>query len=444
MASLLLAERVAEILEGVHDEWLPLVHREYLTKALAGIDAAGDTNRTSPRPEMMFNFLRDCVPSEIVACIVGQDPYPDATNATGYCFSAWKAAGFPKSLQPIIDCLVKSQLIRQKPAYGDLRPLAVQGVLLLNAALTTREGTTKAHVSHWKPFMSFFVEKLCSMTTTRFLLWGADARNLVEPPANKHKRECFTWSHPSPVSDNQQPPAKKFVNCDHFARLNSALEAGKARPIWWAIDSPVMCFTDGSCPKNGSADAEAGFSGLIVGGHLAPTTVRGLVQPTAYALLDPLAPEKGFEPRGAAVTPTNNRGELLGFCWALLVLLRGRVLGNIEIVSDSDAIVVRMFNEYLPNRRKKGTAGQLANFDLVRIGEALLGALREQADSVKIIHTRAAHDRPCPPKTPGEGAREACYWHGNAKADRLAKLAVDEGVPLVISSNIGAVRRLGS
>jgi uracil-DNA glycosylase len=445
MANPPLAKRVEELLENVHEGWLPLISMEHLTKALTAIDSAGDTDRVAPPAKDIFNFLRDCVPSEIVACIVGQDPYPMPGHATGYCFSAWKPAGFPKSLQPIIDCLVKAQLIKQKPAYGDLRPLAVQGVLLVNAALTTREGATKAHGAHWKPFMNFFIKKLCSLTAARFLLWGADARNLVEAPAKKHGRECFTWSHPSPLSDNQQPLAKKFINCDHFARLNTALEAEKLRPIWWAIDSPMMAFTDGSCPKNGSADAEAGFSGLIVGGHMAPTTVRGLVQPATYALIDPSVPEKGFEANesSSAVTPTNNRGELLGFCWVLLILLRGRALGNIEIISDSDAIVVKMFNEYLPNRRKKGTANQLANFDLITIAESLLDALREQADSVKIIHTRAAHDRPCPPKSSGEGAREACYWHGNAKADALAKQAVDEGVPLVISSNIGAVRRLG-
>jgi uracil-DNA glycosylase len=439
-----LAKRIGEILKDVHEDWLPLMNMDYLVKALTAIDSAGDTARTSPKPEMIFNFLRDSIPSEIQACIVGQDPYPNSSHATGYCFSAWKSAGFPKSLQPIIDCLVKSQLIRQKPAYGDLRPLAVQGVLLVNAALTTREGATKAHVDYWEPFMEFFLTKLCEVSTARFLLWGAVARKLVEPRANKYKRECYFWTHPSPQADNMQPVAKRFANCDHFTKLNAALESEGLRPINWAIDASVMSFTDGSCPKNGSANAEAGFSGLIVGGHMATTSVRGLVQPATYSLIDPLIPEKGFEANGGAVTPTNNRGELLGFCWILLLLLRGRVLGNIEIISDSDAIVVKMFNEYLPNRRKKGTASQLANFDLITIGEALLSALREQADMVTIIHTRAAHDRPCPPKIPGGGgAREACYWIGNSRADALAKQAVDEGVPLVISSSIGAVRRLG-
>lgn len=440
MSATPLAKRVEDLLQGVHDDWRALISMPFLEKALIAIDAAGDTSRIAPPANDVFNFLRDCLPTEAVAAVMGQDPYPTKGHATGYCFGAWKKAGFPKSLQPIMDCLVRSGLIKQKPPYGDLRPVAVQGVLFINAALTTREGAIKAHVDAWKPFMDHFLEQLCKKTTVRFLLWGNVARDLVTPHAKAHGRETYFWSHPSPQADNQQPEPKKFANCDHFTKLNTALTGAGKPPIWWALDSPIFAFTDGSCPKNGAADAEAGFGVLIIGGHLGPTTVRGMVEPKEYSLIDTSAPELGFEAAGRAATPTNNRGELLAFCWAMLALLRGRALGPIEIVSDSE-ISVKTLNEWLPNRRRKGTAHQLKNFDLIEIAETLLTALKSQADSVTITHVEAAHDRACPPKTEG-GGRAACLWHGNRRADEIAKLGVTEGIPLDIRSNIAPVRRL--
>lgn len=449
-----LLARDVEILEGVHSEWHPFISRPLLRQALSAIDAAGDSAHIAPPATDMFNALRDCRPGEVVAVIVAQDPYPTPGDAMGYCFSARKAQGFPKSLQPIVRCLLNSALIKALPRYGDLRPLAVQGVLLLNAALTTREGVVRAHVSHWKPFMDFFLDQLCTHTSARFLLWGNVARDLVAPFAEKHGREVLFWSHPSPLGDNQQPPAKKFVNCDHFLRLNKALRADRRPPIHWALDAPALVFTDGGCPKNGAADAEAGFGVLIVGGHLGQTTIRGLVQASAYSLVDPKVPEKGFTstvPNRAAagsgssgvITPTNNRAELAAFCWALLALLRGRVLGGIELVSDSK-ICVNTLTTWLPARRRKGTAHQLANFDLLVVAEALLAALKAQADVVLLTHTHAAHDRPCPARNTANYAQESCYWLGNAKADALAGSAVTDGVRLEIKTSIPPLRHFAA
>ena len=343
---------------------------------------------------------------------------------------------------------MKSGLTKARPAFGDLRPWAVQGILLVNAALTTREGATKSHMTIWKPFMEKFLDALCAKTQSRFLLWGSSARDLVSPYAHKYKREVLFWTHPSPMGDNQQPPAKRFVHCDHFAKLNKALEAEKKSPIWWSIDSPVMAFTDGSCPLNGKpkgdkADVEAGFGVLLIGGHVGPTTLRGLASPTTYRLVDTNDPKRGLRRRASSVTPTNNRGELMGFCWVFDSPYPGRVLGSITIVSDSEHIVVRMFNEYLPKRRVKGTAYQLENYDLIVVAEAMLGVLRAQATSVTIVHTRAAHDRQCPSRTMDRKGPAKRATGTVTKADRLASSAIEDGVPVEIRTNVAPIRYLG-
>ena len=434
-----LAGSGARLLAGVHADWAPLIDAALLERALAGIDAAGDAAATAPPPAAIFACLRACRPAEIRVVVVGEGPGAAAADASGLAFGAPAGRPVPAPLAAVFACLERAGYLKRRPAHGDLRPLAVQGVLLLDAALTTRAGAAGAHLELWRPFVAALLGRLAAAVPARFLLWGALAQALGGPPAEKHGREVLAWGHPAPARDALLPEAMRFARCDHFARLQGAL----APPIHWAVDSAAIAFTDGSCPRNGAEGAAAGFGVAIIGGHLGPTTIRGAVAPFTFRLRDAADPERGFEPTAAPAAPTNNRAELLALCWAALALLRGRALGAVEIVSDS-MISVRTFNEWLPARRAKGTAHLLANFDLVAVAEALLLGLRRQASGLALVHTRAAHDRPRPVLGGATPAREVCYWDGNDRADRLAGSAVESSVALEVVSPVAPVRRLGA
>jgi ribonuclease HI len=180
-----------------------------------------------------------------------------------------------------------------------------------------------------------------------------------------------------------------------------------------------VAFTDGACSLNGKPGASAAFAALVTGAQFGATVVRGRVSPTEYALIDEERPERGVRAGGAAVAPSNNRGELLGIIYALLALLRGRAIGRVELVSDSK-VSVNTLLEWLPARLEKKTERELKNYDLVMIAWRLLGRLRGQAAAVVLTHTRS-HQPPPPAAAP---IRERLVHRGNAVADEHAGLAL--------------------
>lgn len=202
-----------------------------------------------------------------------------------------------------------------------------------------------------------------------------------------------------------------------------------------------LVFTDGACSKNGRAGARASFA--VVGA----VATAGLVEAATYRLVDARAPELGFVSladstnEAGCPAPSNNRGELLAIAHALLGLLRlvavappalqrlagaaaaappaAAVLPVCELVSDS-RISLMTLSDWLPARRRKGTAHQLCNFDLVEIAEALLAALRAVAT---VVLTHVNSHTPAPPAS--APARARALWAGNAAADAAATAALE-------------------
>src|SRR6187402_707331 len=76
--------------------------------------------------------------------ILGQDPYHGPGQAHGLCFSVPEGVRPPPSLINIYKEL-ESDLGITRPAHGCLLPWARQGVLLLNAVLTVRQGAPASH-----------------------------------------------------------------------------------------------------------------------------------------------------------------------------------------------------------------------------------------------------------------------------------------------------------
>jgi uracil-DNA glycosylase len=413
------------VLEGVPPEWRSLLDLELLAKILARLAGAD----LAPPAALALEALRYGCPADVTAVLISQDPYPGRGEAQGLCYSVPGGFPLPDSLKRVFGCLDRAGLRREhldadgraRPASGDLRPWAVQGVLMLNAALTTRVGVRRAHAALWKPFVDGLVGRFCAERAAagaklHFLLWGGDARAYA-PVARRHGHAVLEWSHPSPLSDNRLPPEAKFRECPHFEAVNAALEAAGRRRVTWDNLSPVVAFTDGSCPLNGQATARAGFAAVLTGAQFGAAVIRGEVFPGEYALADPARPERGLAVArgGPRVVPTNNRGELLGFIYCFLGLLRGRALGRVIVVSDS-LLCIQTLLEWLPARLRKGTEGELKNPDLVMAAWKLLEALRGQACAVDLVHVRSHRPRP-PPTAP---AQERFYHRGNALADEHA------------------------
>ena len=303
---------------------------------------------------------------------------------------------------------------------SDLQAWTAQGVLLVSVANDLEQNlATKS-----------LVEALALRRARRgppliFMLWGSAAHNLAEPiraACGRAEQQpgfhpILAWTHPSPLTNDRLPPQAKFENCGHFSLANDLLKARGARPVCWDPLAGTLVATDGACSANGKPDARATFAVFFTGGALRGTQVRGVVAPYLYRFRTSGQPARGFEPdAGTAAAPSNNRGEYLAWCWALLFLLRARMRGRIEIVSDCK-LFIRTMEEWLPARKARGTECRLKNYDLVAIADALMRALRGQCVSLVLTHTYS-HQK-APPKS--ASARAQMLWRINARADRAAQ-----------------------
>lgn len=165
--------------------------------------------------------------------ILGQDPYHGAGQAHGLAFSVPDGVRPPPSLRNIF-LELRRDCGCAMPASGNLERWALQGVLLLNAALTVEDGAPGSHADRgWETLTDSFVQALARDAKPKaFLLWGAQAqakRVLLESAGGAHCVLCA--NHPSPLSARRPP--LPFLGCGHFAQANAFLAAHGRGSIDW-------------------------------------------------------------------------------------------------------------------------------------------------------------------------------------------------------------------
>ena len=159
-----------DLLELLPDDWRarldPLL--DPLAVAALGAFVAGeyDTQTVFPPREDLFNAFRHCSFERARVLILGQDPYHGAGQAHGLSFSVREGVRKPPSLRNIFKEL-ETDLGVPVSASGDLTPWADQGVLLLNAVLTVREGEAGSHAGKgWEEFTDAAIEALNGKDST--------------------------------------------------------------------------------------------------------------------------------------------------------------------------------------------------------------------------------------------------------------------------------------
>lgn len=164
--------------------------------------------------------------------IVGQDPYHGPGQAHGLCFSVQKGVAIPPSLKNIYNEL-QQDLNISPPDHGCLTHWAEQGVLLLNATLTVRQGAPLSHQGQgWEQFTDNVIKVLGQREDPLvFLLWGKSAQqkcaHLFSLQNSPHL--ILTAAHPSPFS------VRGFSGCRHFSKANTFLSEHGKTPIDWTL-----------------------------------------------------------------------------------------------------------------------------------------------------------------------------------------------------------------
>ena len=185
---------------------------------------ADSGERILPDRKNVFRAL-SIRPGDVKVVIVGQDPYPNISDAVGLAFAVTpRTSGLPGSLMNIQKEII-TDIGATTTADGDLTKWSAQGVLLLNRVLTVTAGDSASH-SHlgWQTVTETIV-RYCAEKGAIALLWGNSARELA-PLFSADKR--VEGVHPSPLSAH-----RGFLGSKPFSAINAMLEStGSAGIIW--------------------------------------------------------------------------------------------------------------------------------------------------------------------------------------------------------------------
>ena len=172
----------------------------------------------------------DLTPVEQVKVVIlGQDPYHGPGQAHGLSFSVPAGVPAPPSLKNIFR-EIETDLGVRMSGYPDLEKWARQGVLLLNAVLTVRDGQAASHSKiGWQEFTDAVIKYISdNCEGVVFMLWGNFARTKAE--LIDHSRHVvLEAAHPSPLARGA------FFGCRHFSRANEALASFGRTPIDWRL-----------------------------------------------------------------------------------------------------------------------------------------------------------------------------------------------------------------
>ena len=180
-----------------------------------------------PARNEIYKAFELCSYDSVKVVIIGQDPYIREGQAHGLSFSVPEGMTIPPSLKNIFKELDTD--LGCSPNSGDLSFWAKQGVLLLNATLTVREGESNSHSSlGWLNFTNEVLQVLnINKSNVVYLAWGGFAQKLCANIDTK-KNLILSAPHPSPLSSY-----RGFFGCKHFSRANEYLIKQKIEPIKW-------------------------------------------------------------------------------------------------------------------------------------------------------------------------------------------------------------------
>jgi uracil-DNA glycosylase len=183
-----------------------------------------------PLKKDIFNAFAWCPFDKLKVVIVGQDPYytmyDGIPQAWGACFATRRDFPLQPSLKNIYIEVKNCYPDFQIPDHGDLRGWAKQGVLLLNACLTTQPFQDRAHKDIWDSFIHFLFKKIREeKPDTIVVMWGREAQKVSSQLGTL---QTLQTSHPSPKSADYG-----FFGCEHFYFINELLKKKNVEPIDW-------------------------------------------------------------------------------------------------------------------------------------------------------------------------------------------------------------------
>lgn len=187
-----------------------------------------------PCKDMIFNAFKHFDVEDLKVVIIGQDCYYSRSKngnvlANGLCFSVSQDCHkCPPSLKTIFQELQHEYGGELRKAT-DLSDWASQGVLLLNCALTVREGKAGSHMKLWKGFTEDVIKHIAlNQKNIVYIMWGEWAKAYTKY-IDKENNLVLECRHPSGLAASKGP----FIGNNHFKMANEYLVSVGKDAIKW-------------------------------------------------------------------------------------------------------------------------------------------------------------------------------------------------------------------
>ena len=204
-------------------------NKDYSKSLHAFLDKEYATQIIYPPRKLMFNAFELTEVENVKVVIIGQDPYHQPHQAMGLSFSVPTGVKLPPSLVNIYK-EIESDLGVKMRDDGDLTYLAKQGVLLINAYLSVRQGQPLSH--HREEYDLFMLDLIHYLDKLEqpivFMLWGNFAQKYEKYLVNPGHL-ILKSVHPSPLGANHGG----WFGLHQFSSCNAYLESRGVKPIDW-------------------------------------------------------------------------------------------------------------------------------------------------------------------------------------------------------------------
>jgi len=202
----------------IESKILPTLRKEY------------EVNSVFPIKRNIFRAFRLCEFDKTNVLLLGLDPYTNTyrgqPSACGLCFATENGYTNPSAK------FISKEL--EIEGFGARSPRefmnwSSQGVLMLNAALTVLEKSTKSHYKLWSEWTeAFFVSLSKEKPMLVYLMLGKDAQSYQQYSINGHFVKA-----PHPAAEAYSGGNSGFLNSNCFTQVNDLLIKYNKPLITW-------------------------------------------------------------------------------------------------------------------------------------------------------------------------------------------------------------------
>jgi len=224
-----------------HSKIKPFIESEECDKIYAQLKKDSQRGKKiAPDSINTFRAFLETPLSEVKCIVIGMCPYHTFKFGNPVADGLLMGCSITEEVQPSLDQFYNAL---EKEFYNglnlnykknpDVTYLAQQGVLMLNAALTTEKDKAGSHLEIWEPFMKFLFENIFNVMGVPVIFLGKEASKLKKYTGIF--MHVFELSHPASAS-------YKNTNWDSegvFTKVNRIIwENNKDVIQWLDIDPP--------------------------------------------------------------------------------------------------------------------------------------------------------------------------------------------------------------